>query len=285
MTIKNIVISGGGQSIITFYGILKAANQSDFWKIENIKNIYGTSAGSLLSVLMALNLSWDVIDNYLIKRPWEKVFHVGINNVVSVIDEFGIFSIESIQQMLGPLFSYAEIPMDITLKDFNEKNGLNIYIYVTELNNFEYLSISHHTHPDWKVVDAVYASCSVPVLFSPIIKDEQCFIDGGILMDFPLEDCTSHCSEEEIFAIKKINKTPLGTVTTESKLNDYLLILLKKCLHKVLPKHDENIKNTVYVKEDMVSIENILEVASSQEIRLSMIQKGEELFHSFFQSL
>ena len=43
--IKHIVLSGGGQSIFTFYGVIKESNERGLWNISNIESIYGTSAG------------------------------------------------------------------------------------------------------------------------------------------------------------------------------------------------------------------------------------------------
>ena len=52
--IKQIVISGGGHSFFTFYGIIKEANLQKYWNHENIEYIYATSAGSLLAFIICL---------------------------------------------------------------------------------------------------------------------------------------------------------------------------------------------------------------------------------------
>ena len=39
--IKSIVISGGGHTFVTFYGILKESREQNFWNIENIDPIMG----------------------------------------------------------------------------------------------------------------------------------------------------------------------------------------------------------------------------------------------------
>ena len=59
--IKHIVISGGGQTFVTFYGILKQANIKKYWNIEDIESIYATSAGSMVGLLIALNCEWEVL--------------------------------------------------------------------------------------------------------------------------------------------------------------------------------------------------------------------------------
>ena len=51
------------------------------------------------------------------------------------------------------------------------------------------MDISHHTHPEWKVIDAVYASSCLPVLFEPFEHSGDYYIDGGVLKNYPLIQC------------------------------------------------------------------------------------------------
>jgi predicted acylesterase/phospholipase RssA len=73
--IKHLVIAGGGPyACYIYYGILKESQKQGLWDIKNIKSIYGTSAGAILAVLLSLKYSWETMDNYVIKRPWQNVF-------------------------------------------------------------------------------------------------------------------------------------------------------------------------------------------------------------------
>ena len=185
--IKSIVVSGGGHSILTFYGILKESNKNNFWKLDQIESLYGTSAGSMLAIILALNIDWDVLDNYLINRPWHSVFNISASSILSIYNNFGIFSTDFIIEMFKSLFLSKDIQIDITLKEFYELNHIDIHIYTTEIKSFEYIDISHTTHPNWKVLDAVYASCAVPLLFYPFKFENKYYIDGGVLIDFPID--------------------------------------------------------------------------------------------------
>ena len=123
--IKHIVISGGGQTFVTFYGILKQANIKEYWNIEDIESIYATSAGSMVGLLIALNCEWEVLDNYLMKRPWQKVFNIDINSILSIFDNYGLLNQNAINEFFSPLFELKEISLDITLKEFYELTKIN----------------------------------------------------------------------------------------------------------------------------------------------------------------
>ena len=54
MDIKHIVIPAGGAKGFFFYGALQHLNRCGFWDYKNIQNIYGTSIGCFVGVLIAL---------------------------------------------------------------------------------------------------------------------------------------------------------------------------------------------------------------------------------------
>jgi predicted acylesterase/phospholipase RssA len=54
MTIKHLVICGGGPSIFQSLGAIQRLEQQKFIEMPNIQTIYGTSAGAILGVLLCL---------------------------------------------------------------------------------------------------------------------------------------------------------------------------------------------------------------------------------------
>lgn len=58
MTIKHIVINGGGPNMWYMYGALKHLHDEKVWQLENIENIYATSAGALLLTTVILIRDW-----------------------------------------------------------------------------------------------------------------------------------------------------------------------------------------------------------------------------------
>ena len=172
-TIRHIVCSGGGVTGFSFYGILKECYSRGIWKFENIETIYGTSVGSIFAVILALNYDWKTMDDYLIKRPWHNVFKFDLFSILDSIDRRGIFGIKTIEDTFSSLLLGKDIPINVTMKEFYDITKIEIHIFTTEIMNFELVDISYKTHPDWRVIDAVYSSCSIPIIFSPLIKENK----------------------------------------------------------------------------------------------------------------
>lgn len=283
--IKHIVISGGGHTGLIFYGILKESNIMNFWKIENIKSIYSTSIGSFIAVMLCLNYGWDITDDYILKRKWQNIFDINFNTLIQTYENKGLFSINIIEEIVHPLFNAMEIKTDISFEEFYEITKIELHIFTTELNTLKTVDLSYKTHPKWKILEAVYCSCCLPILFSPFIKEENCYIDGGIFLNYPLNPCflKENIFSDEIFGLKKENTKKKHQINEKSTIFEFLMSLFNNLFEKMLidKKNVKQIKNEVIVVDDMTSIDRIMCVVSSTEERKKLIEKGQQLFRQF----
>ena len=70
---------------------------------------------------------------------------------------------------------------------------------MTELNNFELIDVSHLTHPDWKEQTIYVLVLAFPVIFEPILTDKECYGDGWLKSNYPIEYCLKNgCQPKEI---------------------------------------------------------------------------------------
>jgi len=169
--IKHIVLSGGGIIGFAQYGVLRESNLRGLWSFENIESIYGISVGCIVGLFISLNFEWDVLDDYLIKRPWQNVINFTMNSLIQSFDSRGILDKNIIYEIIQPLFRAKNIDIECTMKELYEITKIDLHIFVTELNNYKLIDISYTDYPDWKVADAIYASCCLPLLFKPLLID------------------------------------------------------------------------------------------------------------------
>jgi predicted acylesterase/phospholipase RssA len=289
-TIKHIVISGGGHYGFYTYGLLREGNLKGFWKLENIQTMYGTSVGALLCVILCLNYKWDVLDNYIINRPWQNVFNADIYSLINVFHTKGIFDIETIKETFIPLFNGADQPMDIniTMKEFYEITKIDLHIFVTDLNTFNCVDISHTTHPDYSLIECVYCSCAIPIVFSPFYIGNECNIDGCFSAHYPINYCiqnNKNIDKDEILGICKMADFAASSEPLNNKKTffDYLMIVVNKILKSIINSDYQVsqyiIKNQFIIKTDSLSISNILEIINSSKVREEMIKSGADIFN------
>ena len=189
MTIKRLVLPGGGAAGIRLMGTLQRLHEKKIWNVENIETIYSVSAGSLLAVLLALKFNWETITDYIIKRPWSDVYKISLNNIFDIFLKKGFYDVDFFITFFKPFFDSKDISINITLKQLYDITGVDCHFCTVELNSFVFTDVSHENYPDLEVVKAVQMSAAYPVFISPVFIENKCYIDGGLLCNYPINIC------------------------------------------------------------------------------------------------
>lgn len=275
--IKHIVMSGGGVAGFSFYGALRESSKRGVWSMSDIETVYGTSAGALFGLIIALKYDWDTLDDYIIKRPWQNIFNFNIQNIFTIFTMRGIFDVKIMEEIFMPLFKGKDIPIDITMKDFYESTGIDMHLFSTNINDFTHIEFSYKTHPDWRIIDAVYCSSCLPILFRPVMIEDKCFTDGGMICNYPLKYCIENGADpEEIFGLCRKPVVKLNyNVTADCSLFDYILNIFYKTTEKVL-NNTENIKisHELFIDCPPLSVSDVFNASSKVEERMRLIQVG-----------
>ena len=291
--IKNLIISGGGPAGLAFYGSLKTMNQLGMWKLDNIQHIYGTSIGAILAFTLALNYDWNEIDDFIIKRPWHKIFKVDLPTIINAIENKGMYNRTILNDILKPLLFGKDLSLDITLQEFYQKTKVHCHFITMKLKSIESLDISDITHPNWKLLDAIYCSIALPICFSPFYYENDYLCDGGFISNYPVEFCMQdgHCAGETIgvgfeFVLEK-NKDANIVLKEENKseeeyhsynLFDYMIELLFNLI-----RNSNNKRNKISLyKEILLNPKNpkfhdMYNIIHSQESRSELIKYGEQI--------
>jgi predicted acylesterase/phospholipase RssA len=280
-TVKAIVISGGGPAGFSFYGAIKECQQRGLWNFENLKSMYGASIGSILCVIICMNYDWQVLDDFLIKRPWKNVFKFNMYTILDSFQKRGIYDISVIKESFLPLFNGKDISIDVTLQEFYEANGIDLHIFATEVHTYELIDFSHKTHPDWRLVDAVYCSCSLPIVFSPMLLNGSCYCDGGFISNYPVRFALKdgYKSHEVLGVRMTVDRINQARVTEESTIFDYIICLFNKLLEKRLLAADaanSGIQHEISVESPQISIYNAYQIISSADERARLIDYGKD---------
>jgi len=197
MTIKHLVISGGGPMGFQFIGCLQYLNEHNFWSIENIESIYATSIGTIISIFIALRYDWETINKYIIERPWKEIFILTGKQIFEAYYNKGLFGKKVFESILKPILEAKDLSLNITMKDFYDHCKIEMHLFTFELNSFKTVDISYKSHPNLLLVDAVCMSSAIPGMFAPICLNNECYIDGALMANYPLSYCLESEKERE----------------------------------------------------------------------------------------
>lgn len=183
-----LVLSGGGAKGIAHLGVLKCLEE------QGIKAdiIAGTSAGAIVASLYCAGLDVEEILQFFIEsKPFSWKFaraHAGL------IDSAKLY----------PLLNRY-----ITDDNFDCLNT-ELRIVATNL-----LSGKEEIFTQGSVINAVLASASYPLIFSPMVIDGQIYADGGIVNHFPVSTIEYDCDRligVYVSPIKQVDATEMSSI-------------------------------------------------------------------------
>jgi predicted acylesterase/phospholipase RssA len=167
---KYLVLGPASMGIYSLIGTLKALEP----KLVDVKEVSGSSAGSILALLLALGMSVDEILDVALNLNVPEFVKLRIG---SFFNKFGFVDLGPIREKLVEVCG-----CDPTFEELDMK----IYISAFCLNTSSTEYFSRDTHPKMKVIDAVCMSMAIPLIFACGKYDGKTYIDGGTQEQYPM---------------------------------------------------------------------------------------------------
>ncbi len=285
MTIKHIVFSGGSYKILYMIGIIKYLSEVKYYEKKDIETIRATSAGSILSLLLILNLDFNNIENFVINKPWEKSFKITTESILNAIYSKGLLNVDFIREIFANHFKHKNLKLDLTMKELYEYSNIEFYVYAFNISTFKGEIFDHKNFPDLKVLDAVYMSCSLPFVFEPMKYNDSFYLDGGIEIEYPLNDTVKECENtDEILSIctKNLNNSEI-TMTDDINIINYGIYLFERLIAKHRIKDYKKIKNEIIIPSKAMNISDLKNLISNKEERKRFMLDGEKFAMIFLE--
>lgn len=284
MTIKHLVIPGGGPTGLKAIGALQYLETNNYWKFSDIETIYATSAGSIISVLICLHFDWEMINDYIIKRPWNEVFHINIHQIFDAYSKKGLFDHTVTEIFYKPFFNAKDISLGITLREFFELTHIELHMFTLDINHFVLEDLSYLTHPELSLLTAVQMSCAIPILISPVCIEDKCYVDGGVVCNYPINQCIARAEQkEDILGLRNEYRVNESTIVGEkSTILEYTMNFISKLVNNVsMRAHETTVPNEVIYETEFMNLSNIQLALSSKEVRQALVDSGVEAAKKF----
>jgi NTE family protein len=286
--IKNLVISGGGVKIIGALGVIKYLDENNI--LKTIENYYGTSAGSILCLMLVLGFDSSEIIKFIEKFDLNKIFIINTDNIFTtfnicennklekVIKLFINFKLGKIS-LLSDTDSFGMLSIDnhyenITMGELYKKTNKYLSITSVCLDLKKAVYISHETFPNIPVWKAILMSCSIPLIFKPVEWENKLYIDGGLIDNFPIFNINFEQIKYTlgIQIYLKSNDEPIQK-TDDFTIYNYIFDLIKLVIEA---NTDIKTYNIISVKIDSSILDNFLNIDIDKNIKNKIINIGYE---------
>jgi len=228
---QGLVLSGGGIKGFGLVGALQYLIDNHIID-DSITYYSGTSIGAIICYLLIIGYTPIEIVVYSITH---NVFELkDIQSIESLIKGEGLYpySIFSDHFEKMTLEKMDHIP---TLLELYETKGKTLYTCCYNITKQKKEYISYHTHPTMLAIDAIKLSSSLPFVFNDCVYQDENYIDGGIVDNFPI----SAISDKNI-SIIALNIQTMGNKDNYQKIIDKIYTIIMIPIHELVTLQIEN---------------------------------------------
>ena len=173
-----LALSGGGARGLAHIGVLRVLEREGI----PVDFLAGTSMGGLIAAAYAAGLDPDFMAQEALRMA-------SVRRLLALADlslpRRGLFEGQKVRQYLARLLgerTFADLRIPLTLVAVDLNSGREVYL---------------HQGP---VVEAVRATIALPGIFTPVERDGQLLVDGGLLDNLPAA-AVRHMGADVVFAV------------------------------------------------------------------------------------
>jgi NTE family protein len=185
---RRLVLSGGGIRALAHVGALEVLEQKGLLKA--VKEIVGVSAGAFVGFTVCLGYTIQEIKTLCSLFDFSMIRNLDPEAALEFPMSFGFDDGANLCKLLHSLLRIKGLPITLTFGEWATQypNALQLRCFATDICCTEPREFSATKSPTVSIVQALRASMSLPVYFTPVLDPEtgHMLIDGGILHNFPL---------------------------------------------------------------------------------------------------
>ena len=188
-TCEYITIGGGGIYGLSYVGAMRALETARGCPFHtDVKGCAGTSVGAIISAAIVLGAEFSRIDDLLREYTWTGI----ALSTIGFIERRGLTDHSFLRSLVTEVVVSLGFSANITLNDVFRITRKDLYICATDLATTSEVIFHHDAYPDVCLVDAVVASCCIPILFEPLELKGMVLTDGFLSQNvmfhqFPIE--------------------------------------------------------------------------------------------------
>ena len=183
--IDSLVLSGGGIRGIAFCGCIKFLHEQNI--LQNIKNIAGTSAGSIIALLISIGYNYDELEEIILNLDFNQFKdNTFFSEMYNLYNNYGLHSGNKLLEYIKNLIKNKTGNGDYTFEQLYKDKKINLVITSSCLNQEKEYYFSYENYPDLSIAKACRMSMAIPFIFESVKFNGDIFVDGGLLNNYPI---------------------------------------------------------------------------------------------------
>ncbi len=286
-TYKNLVLSGGGILGIAYVSSLRVLDQQGI--LKNIQRYAGVSVGSIVVGALACGASVDYLENIFRKVDFND-FRDNSNFIFKLagfFQRFGYYKGDKLIKWYRSIIQELTGNGEITLGEIYQQYGKELRIVATNVDKQRCEYFTSQTHPSLTLVQAVRISASYPFFFETVKYNDDLYIDGGLLNNYPISIFDDQNDFNETLGIKLTTSEDLEQIKSPSdqspkNVRDYIFTIAQMLFSLALRTHIDNVNltRTIMINTKTISSMNFNITTKDREFLIQQGKLDTEIFFS-----
>ena len=268
--ITKLLICGGGFKFFYLVGAIKYLHHINI--LKNIKEYIGISAGSMLALMFVLGYSTNDLNNFFLEFNFEKLISPDIE---SFFENKGLDNGEIKKIAIEQFLRKKGHKIDITFLELYQITNIKLTMIASNISKNSLELLNYETHPDLLITQGILMTSSLPILFEPVIYNNNYYVDGGAFDNYPIE----LFDDDNIIGINMI--TDFEDLNFDLDFFSYITKVLS------LSWHFKDKNKTILYKDKTIDIRTnnpneLIDPNVDLEERIKRIQNGYDCAHKHF---
>jgi len=180
--IDKLLLCGGGFKFYYLFGCIKYLHDVNI--LKDIKEYIGISAGALLCLLMSIGYNPYELNKFMIEFKFDKLIDPHIDNL---LEKRGLDDGEMLKIGIQQFLIKKKYNKDITFIELFEKTNKKVTFIASNITKNVLEIIDYTTYPNMKIWEGLLITTALPILFEPILYNDNYLIDGGVFDNYPID--------------------------------------------------------------------------------------------------
>jgi len=173
--LKNIIFQGGGLKGWAYIGTIRALTELVDYSV--IEQVIGTSIGSLFGLCYVLQIEWSYLLDFVITLDFKEMIDIDID---SILITQSLLEGKKYYELLKEVIS-TKVDPEITFLELRKITKILLTINAYNITKRKEEYFNYLLTPDVKVIDAVMASCTLPLIFPAYNINNDYYYDSFLI--------------------------------------------------------------------------------------------------------
>jgi NTE family protein len=274
---RRLLFSGGGIRVISYLGVLQILQERKL--LGHIREFCGVSAGALVSLMLALGYSMQIIERFCYEYDFSNVRSLEPDNAFELLDKFGLDSGENLEKLIEKILYHRGFLPNTNFEDLHISGRVkSLRMWAADIQNLKPIEFSYLATPKITIIDAMRASMAIPLYFTPVRhpQTQTLLCDGGVFDNYPISYLTDGEAEESLGVCFEFGKLPVDIQDVSAFLSMITSGYYMPSYRKLIEKH--RLRTIVIPCAEY----SCLDFEISKENRHLLVTKGRQAAEDFF---